>query len=163
MHHKLRVNLNGPEHGWLTVSLQTADREYTFNAEQVPYDSVTELVRALGTIIDGLPESPVRWKDGPIEYELVLSRKDDRVILVVYCTVDSGLAGRMRENVFEFEGAVYDVVHPLWKALRDLETRQSLDEYNRAWRREFPVKEMEDLTSKVKPLKEKLARISQPS
>lgn len=157
MSHKFRVDFDGPEHGWLTVSLRSADQEYIFDAVHVPYDSVTGLVRALGTVVDGLPEALVRWTDGPIEYVFVFNQRDDRVSLKVSCLFDSGLAGRVRELVFEFEGSVYQVAHPLWKALRDLETRQNTEDYMQKWREEFPSREMEDLTYKMKALKERIA------
>jgi len=152
MPYRLRVNIDGPEYGWLTITLQSEDTEYFFNAEHAPYDSVTELVRALGAIVDELPYALVHWKDGQIEHEMVFSNKDGRVILTVDCIAYSGLVGRVSEKVFCVEGSVYEIAHPLWKALRDLETRQSLKEYAQRWQETFPDREMEDLTQRMKTL-----------
>jgi deoxyribodipyrimidine photolyase len=156
---KLKVNLGQPEHGWLNVELSVGDRTYSFYPSYTPYDSIGELVEALLTILDGRDKAAVRWNDEPTEHEFIFKSKGNRANLRVYlirvASTIKTQAKREPELVFAFDGSVYEVIRPFWKAIRDLQSRQSLDEYRERWGRPFPQVEAEELTERIKELRRK--------
>ncbi|MFN2456109.1 MAG: hypothetical protein ABR577_18045 [Pyrinomonadaceae bacterium] len=149
---KLKVEFSAPQDGWLTVTLTAVERHLKFFPSHTPYDSISELVYALLKVVDGYGDAVVRWNDEPVEYEFLFKFEDDRVDFKVYTILDS-VAGRMREEEFAFNGTLYEIVRPFWKALRDMESKQSFADYKRQWREPFPESEMLELTRKVKALK----------
>ncbi|MBA3321721.1 MAG: hypothetical protein H0T45_09805 [Pyrinomonadaceae bacterium] len=149
----LKVEFNGPEHGWLTVTLSAREKEYGFMPSHAPYDSINELVSALLKVVDGYTNAVVRWNDEPVEHEFLFDVESEQVDFKVYKIIQSSVAGRTREKAFAFNGSLYKVVRPFWKALRDMESKQSLAEYERQWREPFPEREMRELTQKIKAFK----------
>ena len=65
------------------------------------------------------------------------------------------VAGKRREQVFIFNGAAREVVWAFWKTLRDMESKQSKEEYEKQWEEAFPEREMCKLTRRVKEVKSK--------
>jgi hypothetical protein len=150
---KLKVQFDAPEAGWTTVMLSAGERHYQFFPSHVPYDSFSGLVNALLKILDGSPEAIVRWNDEPVEHEFLFASEGERVNFKAYEIIDSVVAGRVREEKFAFCGARYDVLRPFWKGLRDMQSRQSLEEYERQWCEPFPEREMVELTRRMKEIK----------
>jgi hypothetical protein len=130
---RLKINLGRPEDGWLSAELNLGDQVYKFNPSYVPYDSINELVNALLKILDGYDKAIVRWNDEPVEHELVFETKDGQMDLRVYL-INETVIGKQPEEVFNFSGSAYEVIWPFWKALRDMESRQSREEYEKHWR-----------------------------
>jgi hypothetical protein len=149
---KLRINLDCPESGWLGVELTFGDHKYSFYPSHVPYDSISDLVIALIKTLDRYDKAIVRWNDEPVEHEFVFEPKGNQVDFRVYL-VKKTLFEKEHEQVFMFTGATYDVVWPFWKALRDMQSRQSMQEYEKQWREPFPVDQMVELTKRIKELK----------
>src|SRR4051812_2036916 len=80
---KLQISFDGPEHGWMTVTVSNATDSYTFVPSHVVYDSIAEVALALLAILDGAPHAIVRWNDEPVEHEWVLTRKADDLEVTV--------------------------------------------------------------------------------
>jgi hypothetical protein len=150
---KLKVEFNGPEHGWLTVMLSLTQQEYQFFPSHVPYDSISELVNALLKVVLGYSDTIVHWNDEPVEHEFGFSLEGERVHFRAYKISTSRTAHQVREEVFSFSGSPYQVVWPFWKALRDMKSHQSHEEYVKQWRAPFLEREMAELTEKLKLLK----------
>ena len=150
---RLRIDIDRPESGWLKVEMNSGDQKYGFYPSHVPYDSVSELVNALLKILDAYDKAMVRWNDEPVEHEFVFEPKNNQVDFRAYLMTES-VSGRCREQVFMFSGSAYDVVWPFWKALRDMESRQSKEEYEKQWREPFPEREMIELTKRIKEMKQ---------
>lgn len=153
---KMKVCLGPPESGWLRVELSLDDQVYKFHPSYVPYDSITELVSALLKILTGYDKAIVRWNDEPVEREFVFDVAGERIDFRVYLINETAIE-KQREEVFSFSGSVYEVIRPFWKALRDMESMQSLEEYEKQWHRPFPEREIMELTKRVKKMKEGLA------
>lgn len=151
---RLRIDLDRPVSGWLKVELGSGDQNYIFYPSHVPYDSIRELVDALLKILDGDDKAIVRWNDEPVEHEFVFEPKGDQVDFRVYL-INLAVIAKERVQVFLFNDAIQNVVGQFWKALRAMESRQSYEEYEKQWREPFPVREMTELTKRVKELKEK--------
>ena len=150
--HRLRIDLDRPSSGWLKVELSFVDQTYSFIPSHVPYDSISELVNALLKTLDGYDKAIVRWNDEPVEHEFVFEPKGNQSEFRVL-RITEAAKGKEREQVFIFQGPIYDLVWPFWKALRDMESKQSRREYEKQWREPFPEREMIDLTKRVKELR----------
>jgi hypothetical protein len=109
-------------------------------------------VNALLKVLDGYDKAIVRWNDEPVEHEFVFEPKGNHVDFRVYLLKET-LLGKEREQVFTFSASAYDAVWPFWKALRDMESRQSRETYEKQWRDPFPEREMVELTNRIKELK----------
>lgn len=94
----------------------------------------------------------VRWNDEPVEHEFIFEPKGDQVEFRVFL-INETVAGKRPGQVFIFTDSIYGVVWPSWKALRDMESRQSREEYEKQWREPFPEREMIELTNRVKELR----------
>ncbi|MBA3715504.1 MAG: hypothetical protein H0W76_24110 [Pyrinomonadaceae bacterium] len=149
---KLKIDFDAPEAGWTRVTLSAGEHDYQFVPSHVPYDSVTELVRALLKILDNYPEAIVHWNDEPVQHEFVFVSNGGQVDFRVYEIIDS-VVGRRRDEKFTFGGSRYEVLRPFWKGLRDMQSRQNLEEYERQWREPFPECEMVELTRRMKEMK----------
>ena len=150
---KLKVEFDAPEAGWTTVTLRAGEHYYQFFPSHVPYDSFSELVNALLKILDGYPEAIVHWNDEPVEHEFLFVFEGQRIDFKVYEIIDSVVAGRVRDEKFAFSGAQYDVLRSFWKGLRDMQSKQSVEEYERQWREPFPEREMVELTRRIKEMR----------
>ncbi len=137
--------------GWLTVTLESHEQEYTFNPSHVPYDSIQELADGLGNLLSTNTHAKVRWNDEPVEHEFCFTNKDNQVEFSVIRY--NGNRRSQPERVFTAQGTTYSIIRAFWMALRDLETRYSLDEYRERWREPFPVTEMTFLNNQFQKLK----------
>lgn len=150
---KLKVEVAAPKHGWTIITLSTSDNFYRFFPSHVPYDSINELTNALLKILDGFPEAIVHWNDEPVEHEFMLMSESELINFKVYEIINSVITGKIRAERFSFCGTLYDVIRPFWKALRDMQSKQSPEEYEKQWREPFPLREMIELTRRVKEIK----------
>jgi hypothetical protein len=149
---KLKVEFAAPKHGWTVVNLSVGDDVYQFSPSHVPYDSFGELLKALLNIIDGVAEAHVRWNDEPVEHKFIFISDGEKVDFKVYEIIKSVIAGKVDEERFSFAGSLHEVLHPFWKGLRDMQSRQSVEELKRDWQWSFPKSEITELTEKLKRL-----------
>jgi len=149
---KLKVSFDGPQYGWLTISFSVREEILQVSVEHVPYDVVTELADGLHDLLCGHPDAVARGNDGPIEYQFVFEQEGNLIRFEVIVDHET-LAGKTQETLFVFSDALYQLVRPFWKALRDLETRLPMTEYEAQWRETFPKREMSLLTEKIREKK----------
>jgi hypothetical protein len=147
---KLKAEFATPENGWTKVRLSAGDSFYQFFPSYTPYDSFNELLNSLLKILDGNPEAIVRWNDEPTEHKFVFNSKDGQITFKVYEIINSIVAGKAVEERFAFIGSQNEVLRPFWKGLRDMQSKQDTDEFERQWRSPFPKKEMLELTQRIK-------------
>lgn len=150
---KLKVEIAAPETGWTTVTLSAGDSHYRFFPSHVPDDSISELVNALLKILDGYPEAIVDGNDEPVEHEFLFVSEGEQINFKVYEIINAVAAGRVRDEKFAFCGTRYDVLRSFWKGLRAMQSKQSLEEYERQWREPFPERGMVELTRRIKELR----------
>lgn len=150
---RLKVEFDSPENGWTTVKLSAGDSCYQFFPSYIPYDSFSELVDSLLKILDGYSEAVVRWNDEPVEHRFVFTSEADTVTFKVYEVIDSAVTGKTADEKFAFRDFGYKILRPFWRALRHMQMRQDLNEYEKQWGRPFPVREMFELTGRIKATK----------
>jgi hypothetical protein len=151
--HRLRIDLDRPIDGWLKVELTCGDQMYGFVPSHVPYDSVSELANALLGTRDGYEKTIVHWNDEPVEHQFVFALSNNRMDFRVNKMCET-IKGKIPEQVFSFGGSIYDVIWPFWKALREMESRLSEEEYERQCREPFPARELAELGKRIRKLKQ---------
>ena len=145
----LKVSLESPQSGWMSLGLSDGEQNLAFVAAHKPYDSVRDLIEGLSALLAGAGDVTVKWNAEPEGYDLHLSCDGVQVELEVVRYPDRRPA-RAGRSVFTARGAALDVILPIWRALRDLRRRVSDDEFAKNWRREFPEAELRRLTKLVR-------------
>jgi hypothetical protein len=144
-----RPAFDGPEAGWLTVVLEAPGQRYEFFPSHVPDDSVSLLASGMLAVLEGR-EAVVPWNDEPEVHEFHLSRSASAVHLTVFAIHPRAHGQVERNAVFSVQGTADDVLLPLWRALRELQSRFSPEEYHRRWGKPFPVAEVAELGRRMR-------------
>jgi hypothetical protein len=146
---RFRAAFDGPEAGWLTVALEAPGQRYEFSPSHVPYDSVSLLASGMLAVLEGR-EAVVPWNDEPAVHEFHLSGSASAVHLTVFAVHARAHSQVERTAVFSLQGTADDVLLPLWRALRELQSRFSPEEYHRRWREPFPAAEVTELGRRLR-------------
>jgi hypothetical protein len=125
---------------------------YEFFPSDVPIDSIGELIKAMLEVLNGNNQSKVYWNDEPVEHNFIFTVENEVCNFKVYEVFES-VAGKNLKERFSFNGTKYEVLRPFWKALCDMKSKQSLDEYEKHWGKPFPTNEMLEIKQKLKDLR----------
>ena len=158
MNEKLRVVFNSPQCGWMSFELSAGEQSLTDAVSCTPYDSLTDLIRALSQLLADDTELTVKWAYNPDEVDFNFRTRGDEAELEVKWYKNHLRIEGTGERIFFWQGSKFDVCHPFWEALRDIQCDREVDEFTRNWRREFPEAEMERLTGDITAYKQKQAR-----
>jgi hypothetical protein len=152
MNEKLLVSLESPQHGFMSLRLKAGDESFVTVVSHTPYDSLRDLVAALSAVLDNDCEVTVKWNSEPEEYDFKLATGGDYARLEVVHYPDHRRSMETGSRVFFFEDLKSGVCGPFWKELRGLRSRTLQDEFDRQWRREFPERELNELTKRINAL-----------
>jgi len=135
----LNIEFKEPTSGWLPVTIRFRDIEEVFYASSIPENPISKLEDALNSAIIGWG-GEVWWHLEPAGYYLSLHSDNDKFKVNLEYSINSMAGGR--EPVFEYKGDFENVVIPIWRSLRKLQSNN--------WG-EFPVSEnaMQTLTKRV--------------
>jgi len=115
----LRIQFEEPHLGWMLVKVNHGDIEEVFSVSNVPNDPVSELVYVLESAINGRG-GEVWWHLEPGGYYLNLHAEDEHFrVKFEYSQLSMKID---RELVFEYLGSFLEVVVPLWRDLRQLQS-----------------------------------------
>jgi hypothetical protein len=153
MNQQLRVSLESPQHGFMSLRLSGGGESFVAVVSHAPYDSLRDLIEALCGVLAGDTETTVKWNGEPEEYDFRLTSHGESVRLDIVHYPDHRRLAATSGNVFSFRGSRLEVCLPFWKELRGLRRRIAQDEFDRQWRREFPEREMQELTKRIRSLK----------
>jgi hypothetical protein len=153
MNQKLRVSLESPQHGFMSLRLSSGRESFVAVVSHAPYDSLRDLIVALSGVLAGDGEAIIKWNSEPEEYDFKLATKGDSVQLDVIRYPDHRRLAAASSNVFSFRSLKLDACLAFWKELCGLHRRIAQDEFDRQWRREFPEREMQELTKRIRALK----------
>ncbi len=150
---KLYVEIEAPEHGWTHVKLKSGNSFYQFFPSDVPVDSISELAKAIVEILSVNKEATVYWNDEPVVHNFVFKIENEQCDFKVYEVFESIVGEKLIER-FSFNGTKQEVLRPFWKALCDLKSKQSLEEYEAQWNNPFPAQEVVEIKHQLKSLKD---------
>lgn len=139
---KFKIEIQIVGFGWLAVLLEYGDEKYEFSPSFVPYDSIYELTMSVYRIITNFDEATSHWNDEPIEHEINLIKSNDLYFLEVI-RVSEGTFGLDKTKIFQAKGSLKELIKPIWRALRKLE---SVKGYAESIRYPFPKSELKKIT-----------------
>ena len=123
-------------------------------ASYQPYDSLRDLIESLSALLSGSQQiTTVKWNCEPEEFDFQMKAQDGRVELVVVRYPSNRRKRGSGRVVFSFRGSKWDICLPFWKELRDLRARASIDVFESNWRRQFPQRELQQLTKIIRSLR----------
>ena len=149
---KFNIEIKSLGSGWLSVTLLYGEHKYEFHPSYTPYDSIYELTASLYRVISSFGDATAKWNDEPVEHEFNFSKLNNIFSLEVL-KIEEGKFELNKTKVFQIKGTLNEVIKPIWRSLRKLETKQSYEEYQEAMRRLFPREELRKLTEKIKSIR----------
>jgi hypothetical protein len=157
MNQKLKVSFESPQHGFMSLRLSSGKQSFVAVVSHEPYDSLRDLIEALCEVLAGDHEANVKWNSEPEEYDFKLAARDDSLQLDIIRYPDHRRLAAASSIIFSFRESKLETCLPFWKELRGLRRRTMQDEFDRQWRREFPEREMQELTKRIRALKHEVA------
>ena len=142
----------------MSFELRAGEQSLIDAVSFTPYDSLTDLIRALSQLLVDDAELTVKWAYEPDEVDFNFRTRGGEAELEVKWYQNHLRVEGTGERVFFFQGSRLDLCHPFWKALRDIQIDTEVDEFTRNWRREFPEGEMKQLTEDIQAYKQKQAQ-----
>jgi hypothetical protein len=155
MSKQLRVSMESPQSGWMSLSLKAGEESLRMAASYAPYDSLRDLIEGLSALLTGSEAMTVRWNCEPEEFDFKVTSRGgvDRIEFEAVRYANHRRKQADSRIVFAFRGSKMDISLPFWRALRDLQRRISTDVFESNWKREFPQRELQQLTRLIRSLK----------
>lgn len=152
MNRKLLVSFESPQHGFMSLRLRNGNEDFVTVVSHTPYNSLRDLIEALTSVMDGDCALTVKWNSEPDEYDFKFDARGRDARLAVIHYPDHRRTIDDESVVFSFNGSKLELCRSFWKELEDLRSRTEQDEFDRQWRREFPEREMQELTKRIRAL-----------
>jgi hypothetical protein len=156
MSQPLRVSMESPQSGWMSLSLKAGEASLLMVAAYAPYDSLRDLIEGLSAMLTGSDSMTVRWNCEPEEFDFRMTARGGGSAGVEFEAIryaDHRRRQKDSRTVFALRGSKMDVCLPFWRALRDLQRRVSTDVFESNWKRAFPHRELQQLTRLIRTLK----------
>jgi hypothetical protein len=153
MSQTLRVSMESPQSGWMSLSLKAGERQsLVMVAAYAPYDSLRDLIEGLSALLTGSEAVTVRWNCEPeeIDFRVTAMSGADRVEFEAIRYANHRRKQEDSRIVFALRDSKMAVCQPFWKALRDLQRRISTDVFESNWKRQFPQHELRQLTRLIR-------------
>ncbi len=116
----IKITSDEPSHGWLPVTIKYRDIEEVFYASNIPVDPIIQLSDVLDSAITGVG-GEVWWHLEPGGYYLSIT--SDRKTFHVSFDYSEDSKAATRERIFEFDGGFDQVVVPIWRFLRRIQSK----------------------------------------
>jgi hypothetical protein len=150
---RLKVEFDRPEHGWLKLELRS-ERAVLAESFSHIYPTLPSLCYALCALAEGRQYEPVVLLHEPQELELSFrSQGSQNCIVSAVRFPDRRRDSERSEVVFAHSGTSQEVVLSFWRALRQLQTSLTEDDFTTSWGEPFPAPEMAALTAAVERIK----------
>ena len=121
-----KIEFEKPEHGRLPVRILYNDIEECFDASDVPVDPILQLQEVLDSAIT-LGGGEVWWHLEPAGYFLNLHAEKGKYWVKLEYSINS--KKNSAETIFEFLGDFDEVIIPIWRSLRKLQSH-NLNQFN---------------------------------
>ena len=147
MSEQLRVSLESPQSGWMSVRLLAEGGQFLAAVGHAPYDSLRDLAEVLSGLAAGGRGGVVRWNAEPVEYDFVFTGEGGRAELRVVRYADHRREDATARTAFAHAGAREELCLAFWRELRSLRERAGTDVFPQNWRRPFPEREFQQLSA----------------
>lgn len=115
----LSIEFETPEHGWMPVKIIYKDVKVSFEVSDVPIDPISQLESVIDSSITG-GCGEVWWHLEPAGYFLSIQAEEEDYRIKFEYSINS--MDETRELVFEYLGSFDEVIVPLWRSLRKLQS-----------------------------------------
>jgi hypothetical protein len=150
MGEELRVSMESPQSGWMSVRLLAGGGQFLTVVGHAPYDSLRDLVELLSALAAGGSGGVVRWNAEPEEYDFVFAAEGEGIELRILRYPDHRREASGESTVFAYEGARRELCLAFWHELQSLRARADDDVFGQNWRRAFPEREFQKLAASLK-------------
>jgi hypothetical protein len=146
----MKLTFGKADHGWLpaTLDLEDGSGAFAFDVSYLPYDFLGELVAALSGVLDGPGEYVARMCEEPAEHDWRFRAFDRSAVTFEVVTYRDGRGGK-GEVEGQAWGTPLDIVLPLWRGLRELESRAQAERFRSHWNGPFPSDALGRLTARI--------------
>ncbi len=114
-----KIEFEPPHHGWMPVKIVCENKEEYFDVSDVPVNPVSQLADVLDSVLTG-GWGEVWWHLEPAGYYLKLEADNGAYRVQLDYSVNS--MKQNREQVFEFKGNFEEIIVPIWRSLRKLQS-----------------------------------------
>ena len=150
---RLKIEFDQPKHGWLKLELRSEQVVLADSFSHI-FPTLPSLCDALCALAEGREPRPVVFLIEPQEFELSFRSQDNENCIVSAVRFpDHRRDSESGEVVFGYSGTSQEVVLSFWRALRQLQTCLTEDEFTTRWGEPFPANEMAALTAAVERIK----------
>jgi hypothetical protein len=142
----------------MSLSLETSEESFVAVVACKPYDSLRELIESLTALVNGnrsAKSRTVKWSCEPDELDFKIVMRDETVSFKVIHYTDHRRSRQESRVVFSLQSSRLEFCLSFWRALRALHRDIETDEFDRNWRRPFPLSEMQQLTEALRSFKRK--------
>ena len=147
MSEQLRVSLESPQSGWMSVRLLAGAGQFLAAFGHAPYDSLRDLAEVLSSLAAGGGGGVVRWNAEPPEYDFVFTAEGEGAALRVLRYPDHRREPNSAQAAFEHACTRAQLCLAFWRELRSLRERAGTDAFEQNWRRAFPEREYQKLSA----------------
>lgn len=144
---KLKVTFENPDAGTVWLTLASGSKSVAISATYI-YNSFYQLADALHRLRVAPSQATVAWMCEPSEYEMQFRHEADTIGLEVVWFPDRERSVFKPGQVEMSVTGTYDEVYlPFWRALRELQGRLPVANFEARWRAPFPSRELDLLTT----------------
>ncbi len=134
----------------MSLGLRFAGQEFSTAVACGPYPSLEDLIEGLTALArEEVGAAVVRWNCEPDELDFSFESAGDELRLEVFHYATRERAAESRRRVFAAAGARREVCGEFLSALEDLRRDREVDVFESNWRREFPERELTELSRAV--------------
>ncbi len=146
---KLRVSFNSPQSGFMSIGLKAGKASFVTAVASAPYDSVKDLIKGLSSLLGGADHVTIKWNCEPEEYDFDFRKLDGEAEFKIIRYPNHRRSKDTNESVFAFRAPLENICKSFWVSLNELYEDKDVDEFDKNWRRQFPVEEMSELTKAI--------------
>lgn len=148
------VSFESPQSGWMALRLKAGAAQLVLGVSHAPGDPLRELIVGLRGLLDEGRSFAVRWNCEPEEYDFELAAAcGDDVEFTATRYPNHRRRASERRTAFAHRAPKAEICLAFWTELRELRRRSVEDVFEANWRREFPQREMQELTRAVRSYK----------
>lgn len=143
----IKFRFEKPVHGWIKVHIITTRKDVCFDVSHTPSDTLRQLVVSLINVTSYGTKEKVEWFLEPECWTWSFIRNGNQIEFKTE---------ELWNEYTEFEGDYLELVKSIYRGLRKLQVQDIwINQDNKHWTWEFPLKEMNILKSKIDEAKSK--------
>ena len=150
----LRLKFGTAKHGWLPAVLEIDACPHVFSISYLPRDFLRDLVDALSRAASYEGPYTATICEEPTESDWTFRRIQDCVVFSVIEHPGHQRTKGIGKKIVETSGSVGEILLPVWRGLRELESRRLKEHFKAHWSNAFPVTELERLTDQLERFKD---------